>query len=69
METEMNNETLFATYTTQTQADTFVRIFTQVNGKGHMARSVRVDAGIYQVFILACPQNAGEWLFGKRLAA
>jgi hypothetical protein len=69
METEMNNDTLFATYTTQTRADTFVRIFNMVNGKGRTSYSVRVDAGIYQVFIRECLENAGEWFFGKRLAA
>lgn len=50
-ELAMNNETLFATYHTQTEASTFVRIFNLVNGKGRTARSIRVEAGCYQVFV------------------
>jgi len=51
----MTTETTFATYTTQTVADTFVRTFNQVNGKGRTARTVRVGPGQYEVIIRECP--------------
>jgi len=48
-------ETVFATYTTQTEADLFVRTFNMVNGRGRTAVSVRVGPGEYQVSIKECP--------------
>ena len=41
----------YATYTTQTEADTFVRIFNFTHGKGRHAKVVRAAPGAYQVTI------------------
>ena len=64
----MSNETIFATYTTQTEADTFVRIFNLVNGKGRTARTLQVAPGQYQAIIRECPELV-EFFFGHRAAA
>ncbi len=65
----MNNDTLFATYTTQTEADTFVRIFNlNPNVGGRTSHAVRVGPGEYQVFILECPDFTAHF-FQQRKAA
>lgn len=64
----MTTETVFATYTTQTEADTFVRIFNAVNGKGRTACTVRVAPGHYQVLVAECRDNL-EFFFGVHKAA
>lgn len=40
------------TYNTQTEANTFVRVFNATNGKGREARVTHAEPGVYQVTII-----------------
>jgi hypothetical protein len=64
----MTTETIFATYNTKTEADTFARTFNQIDMKGRTARVVQVGISEYQARIAECPEFV-EFFFGAKRAA